>query len=769
MLSRRPIWGILFIFVVASLIVIARNSSDIAQAWPNQEIEGFDCTTVSQIPELECLALVALYNGTNGVNWSNNDGWLADNTPCDWFGVRCNSEDRVSQLFLDQNGLDGPIPSELGDLSQLTWLQLNGNQLQGTIPAALGHLTQVTFLRLELNQLSGPIPPELGNMTALESLTLSDNPLNAAIPPELAQLSNLKELKLSYSELRGAVPPELGNLSALEVLGLDNNPALNGPLPLTFINLTNLTFFHFLETDLCEPTDAAFQAWLSGVQDVFSPDVLCQDEGTATATAINGSTATPTSTPAEIEMSTGTPTSTPAEISTATATATPAFTATPPPTTGSDLCEGLITDLNAYPMSPLAKPALGEAVIDPQFGTTIRRITDIESTVTGEQAVIKPMYSTVQAWNADESYLILYQRSEGHQLFTGDTYQFIRTLDITPPDIEEVFWHFTDPDSLFYVEPYYVNEENPGQRLIRYRVSTDTKEVVRSFADICSINENVVGGGDIQMMSWDSDVIGLRCVNEPAKFFGYRISTDTVTPIITSGEGNNYQPWYAPQAAPSGNLFLLDFDVLDSNLNFVRRLDMDSVEHSSLGKFSNGNDGLFTVAFAEAPSGGCGPGSLIAHDLTDGNCRTVVGEENAYPYPPSDTHISALAHLRPGWVAISGIGVANSGETDQAGQEVLDNELLLVNTEPGGEICRVGHHRAFGDGGPHGYWSEPHVVISPSGTRLLFGSDWEGGPSVDTYVVELPSYGDNPLPTPIPSSTPTALEIDLFLPLVVND
>lgn len=763
MLSRRPFSGILFIFVVAILIVIPRNGSDIAQALPNEEIEGFDCNTVSQIPNAECLALVAFYNATNGANWTDNDGWLANTTPCDWFGVSCNSENRVSVLVLNVNGLDGSLPSALGDLSQLTWLQLNGNQLHGTIPAALGNLTQVTFLRLEENQLSGPIPPELGNMTALESLTLSDNPLNTVIPAELAQLANLKELKLSYSQLSGAVPSELGNLSALEVLGLDNNPALSGSLPLSFINLSNLTFFHFLNTDLCEPTDAAFQAWLDGVQDVFSPDLLCQDEATATATPINGATATPTSTPAEMSTATATP----AEMS----TATPVFTATPSPTTGSNLCEGLITDQNNYPMSALAKPALGEAVIDPQFGTTIRRITDIESSVTGEQAVLKPMYSTVQAWNADESYLILYQRGEGHHLFTGDTYQFIRPLDITPADLEEVFWHFTDPDLLFYVEPYYINEENPGQRLIRYHVSSDTKEVVRSFADICTINEGVVGGGDVQMMSWDSDVIGLRCVNEPARFFGYRISTDTVTSILTSGVGNDYLPWYAPQAAPSGNRFFLDFDVLDSNLNFVRRLNMGNVEHSSLGKLSNGNDGFFGVAFAEGPQGGCGPGSLIAHDLTDGSCRTLVGEENGYPYPPSGTHVSALAHLRPGWVAISGIGVANGGETAQAGQEVLDNELLLVNTAPGGEICRVAHHRSFGDGGPHGYWSEPHVVISPSCTRLLFGSDWEGGASVDTYVVELPSYGDNPLPTAIPSATPITveLEIELFLPLIVDD
>ena len=41
---------------------------------------------------------------------------------------------------------------------------------------------------------------------------------------------------------------------------------------------------------------------------------------------------------------------------------------------------------------------------------------------------------------------------------------------------------------------------------------------------------------------------------------------------------------------------------------------------------------------------------------------------------------------------------------------------------------------------PDAYWAEPHTVPSPSGTRALFASDWGGGASVDTYVIELPSY-----------------------------
>src|SRR5512145_644559 len=76
-----------------------------------------------------------------------------------------------------------------------------------------------------------------------------------------------------------------------------------------------------------------------------------------------------------------------------------------------NLCAGLVTDKADHPMTDLAKPALGVAVIDPQFGTTIRRITNV-----GGSGVIKPLYSPTQAWNADESYMILYEVEGEHLL-----------------------------------------------------------------------------------------------------------------------------------------------------------------------------------------------------------------------------------------------------------------------------------------------------------------------------------------------------------------
>jgi len=724
----------MLISVCASVLVLSvllGGKGEVVHAVPLAQMTGFDCNNVSEIPSTECSVLLSIYEQTGGANWQNSDGWLEDNTPCDWYGLRCGAAGHVSHIVLDQNGLTGEIPARIGDLSRLTWLQLNGNQLSGAIPASLGQLAEVTWLRLESNQLSGAIPAEIGSMRSLGNLYLSDNLLSGAIPAELGNLSALRKLYLSDNQLSGAVPSTFGLLSELEFL-LINGTDLGGPLPLELSNLENLNFFHLLGTDLCEPNDAPFRVWIEGIDSLYSARVACSD----------GSTATPQPTVVQ-------PTVQP--------TVEPTPSTVSQPSGGAELCQGLITDRNNYPMTPLDKPEYLRTVVDPEFGTTIRRITDIEATVSGERAVIKPMYNTIQAWNANESYMILYQRSVGHQLLDGVTYEYIRNLNIRPADLEEVFWHFTDPDILFYVEPYYVNDANPGQRLMRYRVSSDTSEVVRSFENVCTQDEGIEGGNDVQMMSWDSDLIGLRCVNQPGRFFNYQLSTDTVSPVITSGAGNDYEPWYAPQPAPSGNLMILDNDVLDANLNVVRELNMSGTEHSTLGRFANGNDGLFTVAFAEGPQGGCGPGALIGHDLTDGTCRTLVGQENGYPYPPSGTHMSALSHLNPGWVAVSMVGVANWGQTDEAGQELLDNELLLVDTRPGGDVCRVGHHRSFARGAPRGYWGEPHVVISPSGTRLLFGSDWEGGTSVDSYVIELPSYdGGQPAATPAATMLPEA-------------
>ena len=82
----------------------------------------------------------------------------------------------------------------------------------------------------------------------------------------MGNLSNLEFLHLSDNEFSGALPAWLGNLSNLELLSLGGN-AFSGVLPSSLVNLTNLERLYLENTQLCAPTDAAFQSWLEGIDD----------------------------------------------------------------------------------------------------------------------------------------------------------------------------------------------------------------------------------------------------------------------------------------------------------------------------------------------------------------------------------------------------------------------------------------------------------------------------------------------------------------------
>jgi ribosomal protein L35AE/L33A len=123
---------------------------------------GVNCSDVTEIPTIECEALVALYRSTDGINWTKNADWNVTNTPCNWEGVTCNGG-HVSKLYLYSNNLNGEIPPELGNLTGLERLLLNDNMLNGALPFELGNLSELIYLWLEENNLCGEIPYELMN------------------------------------------------------------------------------------------------------------------------------------------------------------------------------------------------------------------------------------------------------------------------------------------------------------------------------------------------------------------------------------------------------------------------------------------------------------------------------------------------------------------------------------------------------------------------------------------------------------------------------
>ncbi|MBO1348618.1 MAG: putative Ig domain-containing protein [Hormoscilla sp. GUM202] len=200
--------------------------------------DEFNITVWAILDADDYAALKALYESTNGDNWENKTGWdFSSPTPpsayevSEWHGVTVVGS-RVTEISLNNNDLSGPLPSELGDLSNLQILELYDNSLNGTLPSELGDLSNLQYLHLYDNSLSGTLPSELGTLANLTRLSLNNNDLSGPLPSGLGELANLTQLNLASNFLRGPIPSELNNFfSNLQTLELENPPYMETEIP----------------------------------------------------------------------------------------------------------------------------------------------------------------------------------------------------------------------------------------------------------------------------------------------------------------------------------------------------------------------------------------------------------------------------------------------------------------------------------------------------------------------------------------------------------
>lgn len=184
-------------------------------------------------------ALVALYNATDGANWTDNTNWLSANPVSTWFGVTVIG-DRVTEVVLTLNNLVGTLPTEIGDLNAVTNFDLEDNFIASSIPIEIGMMTSLNNLDFDGNLFSGSIPTEIGNLTSLTSLDFDGNQFTGAIPTEIGNLVNLSYVGLSDNMLSGSIPTEIGALILLNELWIDNNQLI-GQIPVEIGDLAILT------------------------------------------------------------------------------------------------------------------------------------------------------------------------------------------------------------------------------------------------------------------------------------------------------------------------------------------------------------------------------------------------------------------------------------------------------------------------------------------------------------------------------------------------
>ncbi|GAB5518037.1 MAG: hypothetical protein RhofKO_02880 [Rhodothermales bacterium] len=238
------------------------------------------CANVQQITRVECEALQALYDNTDGLNWLVRTGWVRANQPCTWFGVRCEGISwplSVVAIRLPNNDLTGNLPGELINLKNLRELVLDNRtnsgtefrRMTGSIPDVFGDFESLEVLDLGHNAIPADIPGELGNIETLRELRLDGNNLSGNIPATLGEAKALEVIDFSDNDLSGLIPVQFGDLLDLQILRLNNNRLL-GPIPSTFGNLRRLQILDLGHNILYDPIPATA---LAGLDSLFRLDI----------------------------------------------------------------------------------------------------------------------------------------------------------------------------------------------------------------------------------------------------------------------------------------------------------------------------------------------------------------------------------------------------------------------------------------------------------------------------------------------------------------
>ncbi|KAE8735590.1 histone deacetylase 8-like isoform X1 [Hibiscus syriacus] len=167
------------------------------------------------------------------LKWPENGG-----DPCgppSWPHVFC-SDDRVTQIQVQNLGLKGPLPQTFNQLTMLYNLGLQKNHFTGKLPTFSG-LSELEFTYLDNNEFD-TIPADFfDGFSSVRVLALDYNPFNKttgwSIPIELANSVQLTNLSLVNCNVVGPLPDFLGKLPSLVALKLSYN-RLSGEIPASF-------------------------------------------------------------------------------------------------------------------------------------------------------------------------------------------------------------------------------------------------------------------------------------------------------------------------------------------------------------------------------------------------------------------------------------------------------------------------------------------------------------------------------------------------------
>lgn len=150
---------------------------------------------------------------------------------------------QLSQLIwvdISSNQLTGNLPKSLTNLTKAQHFHFQANNFSGIIPAGIFNSNMsLIHLLLHNNSFNGPIPADVGNLTQLDILRLDFNSFSG-IPGTLMNLATVSAVQLDHNGFTSDVP-DFTNLTNLQIVDLGHNQFIPGPVPSWFSKLPSLS------------------------------------------------------------------------------------------------------------------------------------------------------------------------------------------------------------------------------------------------------------------------------------------------------------------------------------------------------------------------------------------------------------------------------------------------------------------------------------------------------------------------------------------------
>lgn len=399
----------------------------------------------------------------------------------------------------------------------------------------------------------------------------------------------------------------------------------------------------------------------------------------------------------------------------------------------------LVTDRTVRQAPALREPAARAPFRDPVFGSCLVRLTDRAADLAPDDKSggLKNEYSRVQAFNADESLILIRGIAATWYLYDAASLQRVRKLSFA--GTVDPRWDASDPNLLHFID---------GARLFAYDIRNDQQRLVRDFAadfpgqKLAAVWTRYEGSPSTDGRYW-----GLMAEDEnwlPVAFLVY----DRVANRIVSLRNMRNVPGIKDDVdhvsiSPLGKYFVAAFD--------------RACERGAVGTDAR-PCGL--MAYDLALKNGRGLGRNIGHhDLAlDADGREVIvyqdndsdeiamidlatGAKTAlWPIDFSRSaiglHFSGRASGRPGWALVS------THDDSTASHSWMDDQVFAIELKANGRAARLAHTRSLVNPKmEHDYWAEPHATVNRAFTRVLFTTNWgrSGTDHVETMLIDLPA------------------------------